>query len=158
MEELFECFICTEIVNEAVHCSQCWKFLCAAHLGQLTMCPFCKMTPFHTEIDVSIRRLVDQTNIECKYCKERITRGDRIIHMTHCQKKPRRCGIAGCYFETGNQKEGFNHFYETHGQILWEEFTKLTAACNYALLTIIVTYHCFNLFDYFYACSLIIIV
>ena len=123
-----ECQVCFEVVENAVHCIQCRQFLCERHVAQLHECPFCRATPFKLQIEYGIRRLVDQLPVSCAFCLQHIKKGDLNVHVNHCQHRPRNCGVNGCGFQTSFKEEALRHMMEAHGEILWDNYNKLTAA------------------------------
>lgn len=130
-----ECRVCFNLVVNAVYCVQCKQFLCDRHSTEVRDCPFCRAAPFRVEIDHSIRRLVDQLPIRCLYCHQSINKGDFDVHVNHCPQRPRNCGFKGCGFQTVQKEEGLRHLMESHGEILWEKYNKLTESGNNLLLS-----------------------
>ncbi len=125
-----ECPICNEIVIDAVQCVECDQFLCIEHVAPLKRCPFFNKEPFNTRIARSIRNMVAQLPVKCRFCTRRIARGDVEVHELHCVKRPRQCGANGCQFVTWDIDEGFRHLKEAHEEIIWEEYQKTTGAGN----------------------------
>ena len=131
-----ECKVCFELVENAVHCVQCQQFLCERHVAEVNDCPFCNAVPFQVEIDHSIRRLVDQLLDECQFCGRRIPKGDLNVHMKHCPQLPRNCSVSTCRFQTGIKEEALRHLTEAHGELLWENYSKLTASGKVLVIVI----------------------
>lgn len=127
---LFECRVCYELVENAVHCLQCKHFLCERHTNEVYDCPFCRAAPFKVEIDHTARRLVDELPVECQFCRQQIKKGDFSVHVNHCPQRPRNCGVNECGFQTGNKEEALRHLIDSHGDIFWESYNRLTAAGN----------------------------
>lgn len=125
-----ECHVCYELVENAVYCLQCKQFLCERHVARVHDCPFCRSTPLRVDIDHSIRRLVDQLLVICQYCSQLIHKGDLSAHLNHCSKRPRNCGVNKCSFQTGNKEEALRHVMEVHGDIMWDNYNRLTTAGN----------------------------
>ena len=125
---ILECKLCFEVVEKAVHCVRCKKFICERHKANLRECPFCRLVPLKVEVDYTLRDLVDQLPIECSLCHQHITKGELDIHTKHCTQPPRECGVDGCAFQTTNKSEALRHVMAVHGNELWENFKQLTAA------------------------------
>lgn len=125
-----ECRVCFEVVKNAVHCLRCKHFLCERHAKEVRVCPFCREAPFEVEINHALRRLVDELPVGCQFCRQPIKKGDLNVHVNHCPQKPRNCGVNRCGFQTGQKEEALRHVMETHGDVLWENYSRLTAAGN----------------------------
>ena len=50
--------------------------------------------------------------------QQSINKGKLNIHTNHCPQRPRKCGVNGCDFQTGNKEEAFLHMIEFDGDIL----------------------------------------
>ena len=124
--EAFECQVCFDLVVNAVHCVKCGQFLCDHHIFSLTKCPFCRVFPFNVQEDRTLRRLMEQIPLSCPICTLRIRKGDLAVHLNHCQSKS--CGANGCVFQSGHKETALRHVIEAHGDRLWQNYTRFTAA------------------------------
>lgn len=106
---IFECKVCFVVAVNAVHCLQCTQFLCERHATEVHDCPFCHAAPFKVEIDYTLRRLVDQLPIDCRFCQQGFRKGDLNFHESYCPKRPRNCGVNGCGFQSVYKEEAFLH-------------------------------------------------
>ena len=122
----FECPICFQVLTNPVSCSRCGKFLCEEHLARISECPYCKDKPFRPQVERGVRLLLEEIPYPCKYCREKISKGNLEVHETNCHKRPRHCGVAGCEFESCEQTEALRHLIELHGQAIWESYTDST--------------------------------
>lgn len=121
-----ECQICFDLVESAVNCQQCGQFFCDIHVNELQSCPFCRVTPVNVQVDRTLRRLVDQLPVICLICKEHVKKGDFAVHTNHCQSL--HCGANGCEFSSGHKETALNHVLQAHGDIIWQNYSRLTAA------------------------------
>ena len=105
----FECPICFLVLTNPVSCSRCGKMLCERHVADLRECPFCKDTPFKTQVERGVRQLLDELPYPCKYCKSAIPKGNLDVHEVNCPKRLRHCGVAGCEFESCESTDALRH-------------------------------------------------
>lgn len=125
-----ECKVCFEVADNAVHCLRCKQFLCQRHVIEVHVCPFSRSAPFNVEIDHTLHRLVDQLPIDCQFCRQCIIKGNLNAHLNHCPQRPRNCGVNGYGFQSGHKEEALRHVMEAHGETLWDNYNRLTAACK----------------------------
>ena len=84
----FECVVCQDIAEEAVHCIRCENILCKNHLSKISRCSLCKSTPFETHTNEYVRRLISKLQVTCPECKAPIARGDLSTHQKQfCLKR-----------------------------------------------------------------------
>ena len=87
-EEDLQCIICQEPAENAVNCDKCQNILCKTHLSQLSKCPMCKSTPFKTQPNGFVRRLISKLEVPCPDCGAPIARGDLSNHKNKfCLKR-----------------------------------------------------------------------
>ena len=123
-----ECPVCLEVVTNPVCCAGCHHVLCEEHVPELRECPVCKAVPFKIVVDFGLRRIMEDLPFTCKFCKSPIRKGNLDVHEANCPKRPRHCGAAGCDFESGESDAALRHLIDSHGQVIWESFTNVTAA------------------------------
>lgn len=126
--QAFECPICLLVLRNPVSCNLCGSMLCKDHVAEIRECPICQERPFRVQSERGVCRLMNDVQFQCKYCKRAIPKMDLEVHETNCPKRPRRCGAAGCKFETLIQADGLRHLIQSHGQLIWESYTEATLA------------------------------
>ena len=124
----FECPICFLTFTNPMSCVECGYILCKEHVEGISECPLCKEKPFKAQVERGVRRLMNQVPYPCRFCKSSIPKGDLDVHEANCPKRQRRCGVAGCNFESSESTDALRHLIESHGQVIWENFTDATAA------------------------------
>ena len=87
-EKDLECVVCQEPAEKAVNCVACDNIMCESHISKLLMCPFCKSTPFKTQPNGFVRRLISNLEVPCPDCGAPIARGDLSNHKNKfCLKR-----------------------------------------------------------------------
>lgn len=127
LAENFQCKICFELVEKAIECDLCGQFFCEKHVPELTNCAFCR-SPLQFRESRALRRLVNELPIDCIYCKKVFTIGDIEVHHNHCLERPPVCGDNKCKYQTLNKEDALHHLIEAHGETIWANYNKLTAA------------------------------
>ena len=123
-----ECPICLEILTNPISCKQCNKALCEKHEDQISECPLCREKPFKGIKEQGIRQLLNELPYPCKYCNDQISKCNLEVHELHCSKRPRHCGVAGCEFKSIESTVALRHLIDSHGPVIWENFTDVTSA------------------------------
>ena len=87
-ENDLECVVCQDPAVNAVNCVKCQNIVCESHLSKLSTCPTCKSTPFQTQPNKFVRRLISKLEVPCPQCGAPIPRGDLSTHKKKfCPKR-----------------------------------------------------------------------
>ena len=124
----FECPICSQPFKNPMSCGGCGYILCEEHVDGIPECPNCKEKPFRAQVERGVRRLMNLVPYPCRHCNSSIPKGDLDVHEANCPKRQRHCGGSGCEFKSCEPTEALRHLLDSHGQVIWENYTDATAA------------------------------
>ena len=117
-----QCPICMEPPENAVECLKCKNYFCEKCVKQQKSCPTCKSTPFKTQINEALRRVIERLRVPCEYCNRTFPKGELQIHMKNCEKRPKKCSVGKCQFSAQNKEDAVAHFGKDHKDFIWDNF------------------------------------
>ena len=93
LEDRFSCFLCIEIMEDAVEFLCCFNCSCEKCAQQLQLCSFCAK-PFQYRPSIQIRRIIGDLQVKCDFCSYETTRSNLKSHLKNCQQKPELCNLC----------------------------------------------------------------
>eukprot|EP00742_Colponemidia_sp_Colp-10_P013792 GILJ01015609.1.p1 GENE.GILJ01015609.1~~GILJ01015609.1.p1 ORF type:complete len:1033 (+),score=99.80 GILJ01015609.1:1-3099(+) len=104
METAFKCFLCNDVLLDAVEGKCCTTLFCRQcaeeHAGQGDLCPSCKRPDFSTNFtaNLSIQKVMSRLPAQCKFavlgCQEEVTLGQKRRHEVECSFRPVNCPFS----------------------------------------------------------------
>eukprot|EP00743_Colponemidia_sp_Colp-15_P009138 GILK01009970.1.p1 GENE.GILK01009970.1~~GILK01009970.1.p1 ORF type:complete len:1047 (+),score=116.75 GILK01009970.1:38-3142(+) len=104
METAFKCFLCNDVLLDAVEGKCCTTLFCRPcaeeHAAQDNLCPSCKKPNFSANftVNLSIQKVMSRLPAQCKFavfgCKEEVTLAQKRRHESECSFRQVKCPFS----------------------------------------------------------------
>lgn len=117
------CPICKDLSNDPYECKGCNQTYCKDCTSELrNYCNQCETASGFVYSKIA-RKIINDTEVLCKFCSLKVKKGDMEIHYSNCEKYKLICKYPSCKF-TGSKNDFFEHVIVFHKGELIDLFTR----------------------------------